>query len=210
MSNKAIDDLNQIKAIMERSTKFLSLSGWSGIWVGTCGLIASGVLYNWQTKSLYSYQELSLSDPYQTAYTATNLLLLALITFFVAVTGGFFFTIRKTKKQGQPFLNKVTKRLLIRFSVPLIIAGILCLIWYKHNLLPFTLPTTLVFYGLALYSVQDGTVNEVKIIALIHIVLGLLAFYFLDYNLLLWALGFGLTHLLYGIILWNKYDKNSL
>ncbi|ALU27069.1 hypothetical protein HX045_13050 [Myroides odoratimimus] len=207
MTNKAIEDLNQIKSIMERSTKFLSLSGWSGIWVGLCGLIAASVLYYWQTSSTYSYENLTLEDPYQTAYTAEMLLVLAIATFVIAVVGGFFFTIRKTRKQGKSFLNQVTKRLLVRFSIPLIIAGILCLILHKYHLLQFALPTTLLFYGLALFSVQEDTVKEVKAIAALEIVLGLLAFYFLDYTLLLWAIGFGLVHLLYGIILWNKYDK---
>lgn len=207
MTNKAIEDLNQIKSIMERSTKFLSLSGWSGIWVGLCGLLASGVLYYWQTSSTYSYENLTLEDPYQTAYTAEMLLVLAIATFVIAVVGGFYFTIRKTRKQGKSFLNQVTKRLLVRFSIPLIIAGVLCIIFYTHYLLQLALPTTLLFYGLALFSVQEDTVKEVKTIAALEIVLGLLAFYFLDYTLLLWAIGFGLVHLLYGIILWNKYDK---
>lgn len=207
MTNKAIEDLNQIKSIMERSTKFLSLSGWSGIWVGLCGLGASAILYLWQTSSTYTYENLTTNDPYQTSYTAGMLLSLALITFIVAVAGGFYFTIKKTRKQGKSFLNKVTKRLLVRFSIPLIVAGILCLIFYKHYLLQLALPTTLVFYGLALFSVQEDTVKEVKGIAALEIILGLLAFYFLDYTLLFWALGFGLVHLLYGVILWNKYDK---
>ncbi|MVX36092.1 hypothetical protein [Myroides sp. LoEW2-1] len=209
MSNKAIEDLAQIKTMMERSTKFLSLSGWSGIWVGLCGLIASGILYIWQTNSLYSYQDLTLNDPYQNTYNAFNLLSLALITFIVAVTGGFYFTIVKTRKQGKQFINSLTKRLLIRFSLPLVVGGILCLLWYKYNLLSFALPTTLIFYGLALYTVQEDTVKEVKIIALLQLLLGLVSFYFIDYTLLCWAIGFGLIHLLYGIILWNKYDKQN-
>ncbi|MDR0228023.1 MAG: hypothetical protein LBI72_03050 [Flavobacteriaceae bacterium] len=207
MKHKAINDLNQIKSIMERSTKFLSLSGWSGIWVGLCGLAAASTLYIWQTASTYTYQNLTDTDPYQVTYSAGNLFSLALVTFIIAVAGGFFFTIRKTKRQGKPFLNAITKRLLTRFSIPLIIAGILCLILYKHHLLQFTLPTTLLFYGLALFGVQEDTVKEVKTIASLQILLGLLAFYFIDYSLLLWAIGFGVVHLLYGIILWNKYDK---
>ncbi|MCC9043525.1 hypothetical protein LNQ81_12665 [Myroides sp. M-43] len=207
MTNKVIDDLNQIKSIMERSTKFLSLSGWSGIWVGLCGLAASAVLYSWQSASTYTYENLTTNDPYQTTYTAGMLLTLAIITFIVAITGGFYFTIRKTRKLGQSFLNTTTKRLLVRFSVPLIIAGVLCVIFYSYSLLQLALPTTLLFYGLALFSIQEDTVKEVKAIAILEITLGLLAFYFLDYSLLFWALGFGLVHLLYGVILWNKYDK---
>jgi len=198
MSTKAIEDLQQIKAIMERSTKFLSLSGWSGIWVGICGLLASGILYRW--KMDFNYTE-------DSNYNAFNLLALALITLVVALSGGLYFTIQKTKKQGVTFFNKVTKRLLLRFSFPLVIGGILCIIFYTKFLLPLTLPSTILFYGLALYTIQEDTVKEIKTMALLEILLGLLAFYFVDYSLLFWALGFGVIHILYGIILWNKYDK---
>ncbi|WP_158963092.1 hypothetical protein [Myroides fluvii] len=198
MSTKAIEDLQQIKAIMERSTKFLSLSGWSGIWVGICGLLASGILYRWSVD--FNYTE-------DSNYNAFNLLALALITLVVALAGGLYFTIQKTKKQGATFFNKVTKRLLLRFSFPLVIGGILCIIFYTKFLLPLTLPSTILFYGLALYAIQEDTVKEIKTMALLEILLGLLAFYFVDYSLLFWALGFGVIHMLYGIILWNKYDK---
>lgn len=207
MSKQALDNLNDIKSMMERSTKFLSLSGWSGIWVGMCGLVAAAILYSWQTASTFTYQNLTTSDPYQDTYSVGMLVVLALITFIVAVTGGLYFTIRKTRKQEQSFLNKVTKRLFVRFAIPLSIGGLLCIIFYANNLLQLALPTTLLFYGLALFSVQEDTVKEVKSIAYLQITLGLLAFYFVDYTLLLWALGFGIVHLLYGIILWNKYDK---
>ena len=200
MSTKAIDDLQHIKSIMERSTKFLSLSGWSGIWVGLCGLAASVFLYNWQ------YTALAAHTP---PYNAVNLLLLALITFTVALSGGLYFTIQKTKKQGSPFLTKVTKRLLFRFCVPLAIGGILCIVFYEKSLLLLTLPTTLLFYGLALYSIQEDTVKEIKTMAYLEILLGLCAFYFTAYSLFFWALGFGVVHLLYGVILWNKYDKRT-
>ncbi|WP_413513967.1 hypothetical protein [Myroides odoratus] len=202
MTTKAIEDLQQIKSIMERSTKFLSLSGWSGIWVGICGLVASLILHIWKNNlapdvtSFYSY-------------SAFNLLVLASITFVIALSGGLYFTIQKTKKQGTSFLNTITKRLLQRFAVPLLIGGILCFIFYTKFLLELTLPTTLLFYGLALYAIQEDTVKEIKTMAILEIALGLFAFYFIDYAIFFWALGFGLTHLLYGLILWNKYDKKT-
>ncbi|WP_353100478.1 hypothetical protein [Myroides odoratus] len=200
MNTKAIEDLQQIKSIMERSTKFLSLSGWSGIWVGICGLAASAILYTWQSNT---------SAAQVLSYHAVNLILLALITLGVALGGGLYFTIQKTRKQGIPFLTNVTKRLLLRFLFPLVLGGILCIVFYSKSLLELTLPTTLLFYGLALYSIQEDTVKEIKAIAFIEIVLGLLAFYFSAHSLVFWALGFGLTHLLYGLILWNKYDKRA-
>ena len=137
MNTKAIEDLQQIKSIMERSTKFLSLSGWSGIWVGICGLAASAILYTWQSNT---------SAAQVLSYNAVNLILLALITLGVALGGGLYFTIQKTRKQGIPFLTNVTKRLLLRFLFPLVLGGILCIVLYFILNLSSNLRYLLPFY----------------------------------------------------------------
>jgi predicted lysophospholipase L1 biosynthesis ABC-type transport system permease subunit len=43
--NQHLEDIAEIRAMMERSTRFLSLSGLSGVFAGTFGLIASGLAY---------------------------------------------------------------------------------------------------------------------------------------------------------------------
>ena len=163
-----IDSLNEIKSMMQRSSKFTSISGWSGIWVGIVGLISSAFAYLIILKSklnLYGLQPDMGRD--------ISLLFLAITTLFVAIGGGLFFMQRKTNKDNVKFINPVSKRILRRFIFVLIVGGILCVNLYYHLSFVYIAPTTLIFYGLALLNIEKETVSEVKYLAYTEIILGL-------------------------------------
>jgi hypothetical protein len=66
-------------------------------------------------------------------------------------------------------------------------------------------PLTLIFYGLALVNASKYTLSEVRWLGLTQILLGLAAAHFIGYGLVFWALGFGLVHILYGLVMHYKY-----
>jgi uncharacterized membrane protein HdeD (DUF308 family) len=66
---------------------------------------------------------------------------------------------------------------------------------------------TLVFYGLALINASKYTVRDVFYLGICEIVLGVLSMFLTGFTLLFWALGFGILHILYGTIMYFKYDK---
>ncbi|GBU08085.1 hypothetical protein AwDysgo_14160 [Bacteroidales bacterium] len=200
MDKSPIERINEIKTLMERSSKFLSLSGWSGIWVGLCGMAASAIAYFMLDIQIDYYS-------HHTPKTLDQLLVLAGVTLILSIAGGFYFIAKKAKKEGMPFINTVSKRILIHFSIPLLVGGILSFIFIYHDFFVFVAPTTLLFYGLALFSVYQDTLSEVKFLSCMEIILGLLAFFFLGNGLLFWFIGFGVLHFVYGILMWNKYDK---
>ena len=68
-------------------------------------------------------------------------------------------------------------------------------------------PATLIFYGLALVNASKFTFEEIRSLGIVQIILGLLASYFIEYGLLFWALGFGIMHIVYGIVMHLKYEK---
>jgi hypothetical protein len=211
-----IESLEEIKSYMQKSTRFLSLSGWSGIWVGACGLV-SGLL------AMYLLREATIS-PVNYNYYGENfkgeifyavkktlrikLLILAFFTFLAAVSGGFFFSARKAKKDGVPFVNHVFRRMIVNFSIPLITGGLVCLSFIYHNYIILVAPATLIFYGFALFMVARDTLDEIKTLALLEILLGIVSFFLLKYNMICWIIGFGVLHVVYGIIMRNKYDKH--
>lgn len=203
MNKNPIESIQEIKALMERSSKFLSLSGWSGIWLGICGIAASCI----------AYFLLDLQIDYRSLHTTQSLyslVLLGSITLLTALTGAVYFTAKKTKKEGVHFISHVSKRLVHLFFVPLAAGGFLSLIFIYHHFYVFVAPTTLLFYGVALFTIYRDTISEVKFLAYLEIILGLLAFVFLGNGLLFWFIGFGLLHLFYGIFMWYKYDKKAL
>ena len=69
-------------------------------------------------------------------------------------------------------------------------------------------PIMLLFYGMALVCCSKYTMPDLKYLGYIEIALGIAASFLLGYELIFWALGFGVFHIIYGVIMWFKYDRN--
>ncbi|MGE5429024.1 MAG: hypothetical protein ACM3O8_14110, partial [Methylococcaceae bacterium] len=65
----------------------------------------------------------------------------------------------------------------------------------------------LIFYGLALVNAGKFTLSEVHYLGITEIVLGLMAAVFINWGLLFWALGFGVMHIVYGMMMYYKYER---
>jgi len=199
---KYIEDLKEIKNIMNRTSRFISLSGLSGVSTGIIAL--AGVLLAYQTifkghdYLVYNAVELSSNS-------LMYFLLIAIVTLIISIGSAIFFTSRKTKKQKQSVWNSQSQELLFNLLVPLITGGLLCLMLLFKGFVGILPPLTLIFYGLALLNGSKYTLSEMKNLGLIEILLGLAAFRFIDYGLLFWAFGFGIVQILYGIIIQIKY-----
>ena len=178
MKEKYLEDLKEIKDIMNRSSRFISLSGFSGISAGIIALIG--------------------------AYLALDL---ATGTFLLAIASIIFFTTRKTLAQKQKIWDAQTRRLLINLFIPLLAGGLFCLILLSKGYLSIAAPLTLIFYGLALVNASKYTLNEVRSLGIIEIILGLFSALYTSYGLLFWAIGFGLMHIVYGIAMEIKYKS---
>lgn len=210
--NEHLQTLTEIRSLMERSSKFLSLSGLSGVSAGVVALIGSAVVYmrlktDWLI--VLSYNRMA---PYGASrFQEANQFLIktAIVVLMAALILGTFFTVRKARLQGQRVWNQASRRLLWAMAVPLITGGIFCLALIHYRLLFLTAPATLVFYGLALLNGSKYTVRDVEYLAYSEIALGLLALFLSGYNLLFWTIGFGVLHIIYGTAMYWKYDRNS-
>ncbi len=198
-----IEDLKEIKEMMNRSSKFISLSGLSGISAGVIALIAA-----WFAHSMVYSNTLIYHVPQNISQGVTlNLLLVAVATITAAVLAGVFFTKRKAKQINQPLWDTQTKLLLINLAIPLVTGGLLCLLLLQQGLIGLLAPLTLVFYGLALVNASKYTFKEVGTLGIVEIILGLVAVQFIGYSLYFWAFGFGILHIVYGIIMQSKYGS---
>lgn len=201
-NNNYLEDIKEIKEIMNRTTRFISLSGLSGISTGLTAL--SGLLiayyFVFKDKDYLVFKSVSL-----TRFDLIYLILIAVITHIISITCAILFTIRKSKLQRQNILDIQTKRLLINLSIPLITGGLLCLMLLQNGFIGILPSITLIFYGLALVNSSKYTLPEIRNLGLIEILIGLLAFQFINYSLIFWALGFGGVQIIYGIIIQKKY-----
>jgi len=204
--NKRLADLGEIKKLMERSTKFVSLSGLSGIFAGIFALAGAAWAYKILDYGAKFYdREFIYSDGIS---GKTQLLLLdGLIVLALSLFFAYFFTKRKARKLQIPMWDFSAKRLLLNLFVPLVTGGIFCIILLlNYGYIQLVAPTTLIFYGLALLNASKFAVDELRWLGLSEIFLGLVALLLPGYGLLFWALGFGVLHILYGIVMYNKHD----
>jgi predicted lysophospholipase L1 biosynthesis ABC-type transport system permease subunit len=203
--------LADIKTLMERSSRFLSLSGLSGIFIGCYAL--AGSIAAWQ---YLSDSNLATTNYYNLATTSETEIHTPFLAFFVcdallvlllSLITGYILTYRLAKKKGLKIWDAAAKRLLVNLLIPLVTGGIYCLILLQHNHFGLVAPSTLIFYGLSLFNVSKYTYNDLRYLGVIDIVLGLIAAIYTGYGLLLWAFGFGVIHIIYGIIMYYKYER---
>ncbi len=204
-SLQALNDLRDIRGIMERSTRFLSLSGWSGIWAGATALLSAFSV--WKLDLVYYFHRSEL--PFGISSTMVHLLLLGAVTFAVAFAGAFYFTWRKARAAGQKVWSSSSRALMRQVAVPMLAGGVFCLACLYYGYAAFITPTCLTFYGLALVSGSKYTLGEIRWLGYCEVLLGAIALFVPTYGLVFMATGFGLLHILYGIIMWNKYDKRQ-
>lgn len=207
-SNKYLDDISEIKDIMNRSSRFISLSGLSGVLAGVYALIGAGLAYiRLKTVSGANYEGLSgRSSSLWGTDIVKDLTLIALAVIVLAAVTGFIMTLRKSKKSGEKVWNTSSKRLVFNFLIPLFAGGIFCLVLIQYGIPGLVAPATLIFYGLACVNASKYTLGDVRYMGIAFIILGLIATQFIGYGLYFWALGFGVCHILYGALMHFKYD----
>lgn len=201
-----IRDIAQIRSIMERSSKFLSLAGWAGIMAGLYALAGAYIAY---AVLDFNPGELVYS-PAQSGGSSAGLVKvigLASLILVLAIGTAILLSYNKATKRREKLWNAIVRRLLINMAVPLLAGGLLLLILIGKGLIGLLAPVALLFYGLALYNASQFTYEEVKSLGLIQIGLGLLSAYYVEYGLVCWALGFGVAHIMYGIYMHYRYER---
>lgn len=199
-SKKYLEDISEIKNMMNRSTRFLSLSGLSGILAGVYALIGSYVAFTILQEIQYeqnSFRRILISFD-----AIDQLLLLAAIIALAAILTGILLSYRKAKRLNEKLWNQTAKRMLLNFSIPLVSGGIFCIALLIHDEFGLIAPATLLFYGFACINASKYTLGDIHNLGITCIILGLLSAFFIGYGLLFWALGFGVCHILYGAIMY--------
>ncbi len=184
--------------MMERSSKFLSISGISGVLAGTFAIIGAIAAH-------YILEgELSF-----TGFLVYDLSIIAAIVLILAVSEGLIFSARKARKDNAKLWQPATLQIAKDFCIPLAVGGVFCIILIMQNATHMVAPAMLVFYGLALIAAGSRTYKDIKILGACEIILGLLAGIYVYNGLLFWAIGFGVLHIVYGILIYYKYDMKS-
>jgi predicted lysophospholipase L1 biosynthesis ABC-type transport system permease subunit len=198
-------DIESIRKLMERSVKFISLSGLSGILSGIYALLGAYVAY------YLINQSSPPADYYSLVFSkhklAKQLVIIALVVLIASLVTGYWLSARKSRKVGAKMWDATSRRMLLNLAIPLFTGGVFILILMEHGQIIMVAPACLIFYGLALIQASPNTVEEVRYLGYSEIILGLIAAWFAGYGLIFWALGFGVLHILYGAMMYKKYDS---
>ena len=210
-SNKYLEDITEIKNIMNRSSRFISLSGLSGVLAGVYALIGAALAYfRLKTVSGANYERLSgRSTSLWGNDIITDLTVIAVGVIVLAACTGFVMTLRKSKKSGEKIWDATSKRLVANFLIPLVAGGSFCLVLLQYGAAGLVAPATLIFYGLACVNASKYTMGDVRYMGLAFVLLGMISTQFIGYGLYFWALGFGIFHIIYGAKMYFKYDRKS-
>jgi hypothetical protein len=194
--DRHLEDIREIRTLMERSSRFISLSGLSGVSAGVVAVAGAAVAYY-------------LKDYFA---TKTGDLILfyvidALIVLTLAILSGFYFTYRKTKRGGHKLIDKTSMNMLINLFIPIVTGGIFCIASLYHGLVGLIAPSMLIFYGLGLINASRYSLHTIRYLGYLQLVLGIINLFVIGYGLIFWVVGFGLLHIIYGIFMYRKYDR---
>ena len=200
--------LAEIRGLMERSTKFLSLSGLSGVFAGIYALIGAGAAY-WHLK-LHVYDKANYAY-IRSSESATMKFMMfffidaGMVLAFTLLTA-IYFTSKKASRQGQSIFDKTALRLIAHLFFPLVTGGIFCLAMINYGFFGLIAPVMLIFYGIGLINASKFTFENVRYL-LAEVILGLIASFNTGYGLFFWCLGFGVFHIIYGVYMYIKFDR---
>jgi hypothetical protein len=198
-------DIASIRNMMERSAKFISLSGLSGVLAGLYALAGAAVAYfslHYPVSPVH-YRTYSLQSP----EAMLKLILIATAVIVASIGTGLWLSNKKAQKHGLQLWTTASKNLVINMAIPLVSGGIFILIMLYTGHFGLAAPACLVFYGLALIQGSANTFDEIRYLGFSEIILGLISASVPGYGLVFWAIGFGVLHIIYGVIMYNKYDK---
>ncbi len=213
--HERLNELARIRGLMDRSTRFLSLSGLSGVIAGSIALLGALVAQR------YMHAQPVISDDpltYSTrgavvpSYWEHIFILggIAVAVLVLALTGAAWFTWRRSKLTGQGLWDRSAQRLLVNLMIPLFAGGIFCIALLMYGLPGLVPAATLVFYGLALLNASKYTLEEIRWLGLCELFLGLVAAFWIGAGLMFWALGFGVLHIFYGAVMYMRYERKGV
>jgi len=215
--SQSLEALQDIRRMMERSSRFISLSGLSGVSAGICALIGAGIAHNWLAEywlgglshggdGLRGGGSLHGANP-DVRDLQIRLVALALGVLIAALATSTWFTWRKARKSQLPIWDHASKKLAMNMAIPLAAGGFFVLALIHYSDWVYVAPACLIFYGLALVNASKFTLTDIRYLGLLEIALGCISMYYPHEGLYFWAAGFGVLHIIYGLIMWWKYER---
>jgi hypothetical protein len=197
------------------SSRFISLSGWSGISAGICAL---GGAWAGQQRimdylngdnAIINYKGAMPRLSERAASLQRDLIMIAAITFVAALISAFLFTWLRSRRDGVPIWDRTVQRLTWNTLMPMAVGGLLILRAMQWGYYEIVSPGCLIFYGLALVNASKYTLGEIRYLGYGQLILGIINLWWIGWGVYFWAAGFGVLHIVYGALMWWKYERSE-
>ena len=192
---------------MQQYTSYFSLSGFSGILLGIYGLLMVYVLH-------------ILTSTYGDGFDGSSQLPIALLEIVITIFGIVMILIslftlwirarRENKKQNSKLWNPFSKKTRLQTLVPLIFFIAVLIIVANKGYYSLITPLLLFLYGILLLNVSRVSLKRLRLLAIAEMILGIIAYFIYDNELLFLAIGLGAFHLLYGVFTLNQNKKAAI
>jgi hypothetical protein len=205
-----LQEVKDIRRLMERSSRFISLSGLSGVAAGFFALAGAAIARYVVFKDYYKeYDDRGFFNGHDFEKLKIQLIGLSAAVLAAAFLSAFYFTWRKSNKQGVSLWGHTSRRLFWNMAIPLTAGGLFILGMLRYDDWSYVAPACLVFYGLALINASKYTLTDIRYLGYCEIIVGLINMQWIGYGLYFWALGFGVLHIIYGVVMWWKYERRT-
>ena len=193
---------------MEESSRFISLSGLSGVFAGITAIAGAFIAYYFiLDKESIQYEDYLSNLPIQeTVVIKWQLMAVAAVVLVLSVLFALWFSIKKAKKDGKNFWTPVSRRMLINLLIPLATGGVFVIALLFQDNFQLIVPCFLIFYGLALVNAGKFTFGEIYYLGILEIITGLVSAFVPGWGLIFWTFGFGVLHIIYGLAMYRKYE----
>ena len=207
-NSRHLEAIQDIRNMMKKSTRFLSLSGLSGVFAGIFALAGAYVAHLY-ILTIFEHAVAGDRGMLDRDKIYMNFILICSGVLFLSISTAYFFSNRKAKREGHKLFDHTAIRVLINLCIPLFAGGLFCVALLYHGAIVFIAPCMLLFYGMALINASKYTYDDIRYFGICEIILGLINAFNLGNGLLYWSLGFGVLHIVYGAVMWFKYEKKS-
>ncbi len=205
-----LESIREMRNLMERSSRYLSLSGLAGVIVGFIALggvsallLALGIPFG----QSISFMELAAADIPNTARINEYVFMIAAVVFTLSLMTEAVFAFRNARKMGLPLWDATARRMLTALFIPIIGGGVYCLSLMQSGQLDSLAPASLIFYGLGLVNAGKYAVPDVGRLGMAVFMTGLVASFFPSLGVYFWAFGFGFLHIIYGVSIYFKHQR---
>ncbi len=186
IGDRAIDNLQFIRETMERSAVFTSVPGYGGALMGATAIGAAYIANN---------QPL-----------VRDWLTVWLVEAVLAFSIGLFALWQKAKNSNVSLASVPARKFASAFAPPIVAGIILTALFYYRGFFPFLPCVWLSLYGTAVVCGGAFSVRIVPIVGWIFIALGAVAaFAPTNWGNVLMGLGFGVLHIVFGLIVARRY-----